>query len=378
MRVRGEDILVPPINHVQSWVAEYVGTRGVIDASQGTSGAKPPMVPDVICGSIEQYGPRWGRQGLRESIARDLSAEYSSPDLGAAEILVTAGCNEAFCAAARTLIDPGDRVILLSPYYFNHDMWLRLNGIKPLYLDLPSDGQINPDSFLRLAQEAAAIIAVSPANPTGAELSRKSVELIVSLCRERRIPFILDETYAHFRHDTSRPPHEIFDLPDWRDFFVSLRSLSKEFSMPGHRIGAAVAAPRVLDGVSKWHDCMSIVAPTAGQEFAEFALARLMDWREQLAREIRAKGARFVDQLKVRPTGFRVDSWGCFFAWLEHPFPDMSDEEAARRLAASVGVLTVPGSYFAPGDTGRVRLSFAALNGALLDDVVERLSEVSG
>src|SRR5262249_3652326 len=189
--------------------------------------------------------------------------------------------------------------------------------------------------------------------------------------------FILDETYAHFRRNVSRPPHEIFGLSDWRDFFVSLRSLSKEFSMPGHRIGAVVAAPHVLHAVSKWHDCMSIVAPIVGPEFAEFALAKLVDWREQLAREIRAKGQRFVEQLKVHQTGFRVDSWGGFFAWLEHPFLDMSDEEAARHLAASIGVLTVPGSYFASADTGRVRLSFAALNGKLLDDVVERLAEVS-
>ncbi|MBJ7353917.1 MAG: aminotransferase class I/II-fold pyridoxal phosphate-dependent enzyme [Thermoleophilaceae bacterium] len=377
LRTLGGDVVVPPISQALSWGKDYTGSLAVIDASQGTSGATPPQDKVGLEEGSEHYGPRWGAASLREAIAEDLCIQYGTTEITPEDVLVTAGCNEAFCVVTRALVAPGDSVVLLSPYYFNHDMWLKLNGIEPIYLTLSGDGRVDGKALLAATERAAAICAVSPGNPTGLELSGKSIELIASACRRYEIPFILDETYAFVRRNPSRPPHRLFANDEWRNHFISLRSMSKEFSIPGYRVGAAIGGQRVLEAAAKWHDCISIVAPSPGQAFAEFALAHLTDWRGALADDIRLKGERFVERLALANTGFEVQSWGGFFAWLKHPFVGMTDEEAAKRVASDVGVLTVPGSYFAAGDTGHLRLSYAALSGSVLDDIVGRLKEVS-
>lgn len=376
LRTLGHDVHVPPISQALSWGTAYDGQLDVIDASQGTSGATPPRDGVRMAAGSEQYGPRWGALSLREAIATDLCELYATTSVTPSEIMVTAGCNEAFCVVTRALVAPGENVVLLSPFYFNHDMWLRLNGITPVYVGVSDDGDVDSLALSAAVGHAAAICAVSPGNPTGVELSLAAMGKIASACRRFGIPFILDETYSFVRRDSSVPPHELLADSEWRNYFISLRSLSKEFSIPGHRIGAVVADQRVLNAAAKWHDCMSIVAPSPGQVFAEYALERLVGWREELADDIRLKGSQFVERLTEAGTGFKVHSWGGFFAWLEHPFVGETDEEAAKRLAAKVGVLTVPGSYFASGDTGHLRLSFAALTATVLEDIVGRLKEV--
>lgn len=375
MRILGDLVLSPPIRLVQGWGADYKGTRPLLDVSQGTSGVLPSRVPPGDVESWVAYGEREGTPRLREALANDVREQYATENITADDVLVTAGCNEAFCAISGALLARGDRAVLFSPYYFNHDMWLRLLGVEPTYLTLDFGGDIDESSLEEAASRSQAIIAASPSNPTGAELSHRSLGAIKRASRKFDIPFILDETYSVFRRDVTNPAHNLFDGP-WRDYLISLRSLSKEFSMPGHRIGAAIAGRDVLAGASKWHDCMSIVAPSAGQAFAGFALENLRSWRADLATAIRGNSHRFVNALGESNTQFSIDSRGGFFVWLEHPLIDRSDEEAARHLARSLGVLTVPGSYFSSRETGRLRISTAGLTIPVATDLVQRLSEV--
>lgn len=364
----------PPIRHVQTWAAEYRGSRPVLDVSQGTSGASPPDVPVSGSRTWVSYGEREGTDGLREAMAADVRAMYRTPHVATNNILMTAGCNEAFCAAIGALVGAGDEVVLFSPFYFNHDMWLRLIGASPKYIPFPFNGEIDEKQLEDVARSARAIVATSPSNPTGAEFSRRSLNAIRRVCREYGIPFVLDETYSVFRREDRTTPHEMF-LDDWEGYFVSLRSLSKEFSMPGHRVGALIAGAEVLEAASKWHDCMAIAAPTPGQAFAEFALRELQAWRGALAQRVRLRGQHFARVLEAQESHFILDSAGGFFLWLTHPFTGESDESAARLLAVRLGVLTVPGSFFAPGETGRLRLSAAAMTPARAQDLLIRLEE---
>jgi len=375
MRVLGSAVLPPPIRHVQTWAAEYRGDRPVLDVSQGTSGVIPPQMADASEQAWVSYGEREGSEGLREALASDVRDLYRTGYVEADDILVTAGCNEAFCAVAGALVGAGDEVVLLSPFYFNHDMWLRLIGARPTYVPMPFSGDIDEEHLEDAARSARLIVAASPSNPTGAELSRHSFEAIERVCRKYGIPFVLDETYSVFRRDAGNSPHELFG-EGWHDYLISLRSLSKEFSMPGHRIGAAIAGPALLQGAAKWHDCMSIVAPTSGQNFAEFALNNLRGWRHELAARIRSNGETFVKDLRSGTSPFVLDSWGGFFLWLAHPLSGLSDEAAAQSLAKRLGVLSVPGSYFAPTETGRLRVSAAGLSPATGQDLLARLNEV--
>jgi aspartate/methionine/tyrosine aminotransferase len=374
MRILGDRVLSPPIRLVQGWGADFQGTRSLLDVSQGTSGVLPPRVPPADLESWVSYGEREGTPRLREALAQDVREQYATENVTADDVLVTAGCNEAFCAISGALLARGDRAVLLSPYYFNHDMWLRLLGVEPTYLTLDFDGNIDESLLEEAANGSQAIIAASPSNPTGAELSPTSLRAIERACRKYDIPFILDETYSVFRRDVTSSAHNLFDGP-WRDYLISLRSLSKEFSMPGHRVGAAFAGKDVLASASKWHDCMSIVAPSPGQAFGGFALENLRDWRADLATTIRGNSYRFVNALGESSTPFSIDSWGGFFVWLEHPWKDRSDEDAARHLAKVLGVLTVPGAYFSSGETGRLRVSTASLTLSVATDLVQRLGE---
>ncbi len=363
----------PPIDRVAQWGADYGGGKGIIDASQGVSGANPPPFAKLDTSILSHYGSRRGAIGLRTALCHDLRVEYATSGIHPDDIVITAGCNEAFCLAVGPLLGQGSRIGLLTPFYFNHDMWLRLHGLEPVYIQVsPNGGLVDQDGLWD--KPLAAIVGVSPGNPTGIELSGETIDTLGAACRSNGAVLILDETYCAFRKNAGEPAHTIFESDTWRDYFISLRSLSKEFSVPGHRVGALVGGEAVIAQAMKWHDCISIAAPSLGQVFAEYALTDLREWRRSLAEVIRTRGTFLAAALADDPA-FRIESWGGFFAWMTHPYVGLSDERAAQFLAARHGILTLPGSYFSTTETGRLRLSFAGLEDATTLDLVSRLRE---
>ena len=372
MRITANQVAPPPIDRVAQWATHYNGRGPVIDASQGLSGATPPELPGLNLDDLASYGTRRGSKGLRTALVADLRKQYDAVTIDIGDVLVTAGCNEAFCIATGPLLDGASRIVLLTPYYFNHDMWLRLHGVTPTYVEVTSDGDLGAGADL-LEESFDAVVAVSPGNPTGVELAEGALKTLVKSCKSHNAAFILDETYCSFRKDPLKPPHAIYEDPDWREYFISLRSLSKEFSIPGHRVGALIAGEALMSQALKWHDCVSIAAPAPGQAFSEAALTTRCDWRDSLAETIRKRGTTFDALLRAEGSCFHVDSWGGFFSWVSYPQPELTDEDAAYWLASELGILTLPGSYFSPARTGHVRASFAGLSGPQLLDVGERL-----
>ncbi len=351
-----------PIGAAKALLARWKGDGELLDLSQA---APPWPAPAEIVDHVRAvagearcstYTPVPGIPALRAAVADELSRDYAGtvePD----DVLVTAGCNQAFCVVAAALTAPGDEVITPLPYYFNHDMWLRMNGVRPVYLEP------GPDLVPRVADAAAlitertrAISLVTPGNPSGVTVPPDVIAAFAELAARHDVALVLDETYRSFR-DTDAPPHGLFADPAWRRTVVSLHSFSKDLAIPGYRVGAVVASPELGREVLKVMDCVAICSPQVGQEAAWAGLTRARSWRAGRAREIARRRAAFAEVMAGRPGGFEVLALGGFFAWVRHPFPDRSTEDVVEELLLTHDTLVIPGTAFLPDDRRTMRVS---------------------
>ena len=366
-----------PIGALAHLLERVPASKPLLDLSQGAPGFPP--APAVVARIAEvsaepdgaRYTPLFGLPDLRDAMAADLGSMYGG-DIAASEVCITAGCNQAYCVVVSALAEHGDDVILTVPYYFNHDMWLGLDGIEARYLEASHGIMPSVDEAAKLiGARTRALVLVSPGNPTGLILPPSLLSEFADLAAERNIVLIIDETYRSFVPG-GRPPHELFARSDWRDHIVSLHSFSKDLAIPGHRVGAIVASPALLNEAAKLLDCVSICAPRIGQEAALAGLRDATDWRQEKIDEIGARRERFEQVMSARPGGFELISAGAYYGWVRHPFDD-SSEEVATRLLLEQGVLVLPGSAFAPTDPKCVRFSFANADIDRLDELNERL-----
>ncbi|MFF0737850.1 aminotransferase [Streptomyces chartreusis] len=355
--------------------------RELLDLAQAAPQypAAPEVVEHIAAVARNAHGADYveleGLPLLRDAFAAELSHAYRGR-VHQDHVLVTAGCNQAFCLATSALAGPGDEVVLALPYYFNHDMWLRLNGIRPTYLEPGPD--LVPTAAAAEAVITArtrAIVLVSPGNPSGVTISAEGIAEFAELAARHDIALVLDETYRSFR-DTVEPAHTLFADPAWDRTLVSLHSFSKDLAIPGYRVGAVVASPELNREIAKLLDCVAICAPRVGQEAAWAGLTRAQQWRSDRAAEVAAKRHRFTAVMADRPGGFELLSGGGFFGWVRHPFPGRSTDDVVRELAIRYDTLVIPGTAFQPDDRGTFRVSFGNVEHADLTDFAARLATV--
>jgi aspartate/methionine/tyrosine aminotransferase len=369
-----------PISQAYALVDLREDGRNLLDVAQAAPQypASASVIEHIVDVARDPNGGTYtevpGLPRLRRAFAAELSRDYGGtidPD----NVVVTAGCNQAFSLVASALADPGDEVILPLPFYFNHDMWLRLNGITPVYLEpgrdlVPRAADVEP----LLTPRTRAIVLVTPGNPSGATVDPAGIAAFAAVARDHGIALILDETYRSFR-DTPEPPHHLFADPEWPRTVVSLHSFSKDFAIPGYRVGAVVASADLNREVCKLMDCVAICAPRIGQEAAWAGLTGARPWRAERARDIAAQRALFVDAMRDRPGGFELLSCGGFFAWIRHPFADRSTEDVTRELVVKHSTLVIPGTAFLPDDRGTLRVSVSNLDRATIATLAQRLAE---
>jgi aspartate/methionine/tyrosine aminotransferase len=366
-----------PVARMQALMASHGGRPDVLDLSQGAPNYMPPPgIVDRIRSAVlepagHSYATRPGLPTLRALIAQDLSLVCSG-DVGAEDVLVTAGCNQAFCVALNALCEEGDHVVLLTPHYFNHSMWLEMEGIEITYVDTaPSFGVDVSAVEAALTGRTRAVIAVSPGNPTGSEIPTDVLGGLLALCQMNGIALVLDETYKAFRSSATRE-HQLFAQSQWRSGLVSLHSFSKEFAIPGHRVGAVVADPVLVREMGKIVDCMSVCAPRLGQEAAIAGLSSEQGWRRRQADVVAARRDCFAAEFLVNPGGLEVVSIGGFFAWLRYKAP-LSSEVVCESLLVEAGVAALPGSAFYKGPDQYLRMSYANTELADIAEVRRRL-----
>jgi len=361
--------------------------RPLINVSQAAPvDPPPPAMRQAIADAIltddttHLYGPILGLPDLRCELAYQTAAHYDGKIL-AEQVAITSGCNQAFAAAITTLTGEGDEVIIPTPWYFNHKMWLDMAGVAAIAL--PTGPSLLPDPVQAAAlitPRTRAITLVTPNNPGGVEYPAELVRAFFDLAREHGLRLILDETYRDFDSRTG-PPHDLFQDPLWDDTLIHLYSFSKAYRLTGHRIGAFISSPTLLAEVEKFLDTVAICPNQIGQHAALWGMRHLGQW---LAGERDAILARRADIQQgfstLEPLGWQLMGVGAYFAYVQHPF-DIPSDQLAQRLVAEAGILLLPGTMFMPpsdpAGQRQLRIAFANIDRAGITCLIDRLRALS-
>jgi aspartate/methionine/tyrosine aminotransferase len=374
----------PPVMEARRWLdgVTFPPGRPLINVSQAAPMEAPPeglrrAIAEAALNepAAHLYGPVLGLPALRAEIALQWSAAYGG-EIAADEVAITQGCNQAFCSVIATIARAGDEVLLPTPWYFNHKMWLDMTGIGAA--PLPTGPGLIPDAATAaglITDRTRAIVLVTPNNPGGVEYPAATLRAFRDLARDRGLALILDETYRDF-DSRAGAPHDLFADPDWRETLIHLYSFSKAFRLTGHRVGAIVADAARLAEVEKFLDTVAICPGQLGQIAALWGMRNLTQWVAGERAEILARRAALETGFAALP-GWRLMGCGAFFAYAEHPF-DLASPDLARRLVREAGVLLLPGTMFRPADdpagAREVRIAFANIGVAAIGELVRRLA----
>ena len=326
--------------------------RKAVDLGQGFPDFEgPDFVKQAAKAGIDlqsnQYPPSMGIPVLREGIAAcfgDQTGIEADPDR---HVTVTSGCTEALAASFLGLVEPGDRVILLQPWYDAYPVGCALAGALPRFVTLrPPDFRL-PEAELRAAFQAGAraIVFNTPHNPTGRVFDHDELALVAELCVAHDVIAFTDEVYEHIRFD-GRSHLSLAALPGMWERTVTMSSVGKSFSLTGWKTGWAVAPENLTAGVRAAHQFLTFTTPNPMQHGAAAALSAPGEYFEELRalytsrRDLLAEG---LDRL-----GFGVYTpEGTYFLLADHrPFGFPDDVAFVNHLIEEVGVAAIPPSVF--------------------------------
>jgi L-glutamine---4-(methylsulfanyl)-2-oxobutanoate aminotransferase len=325
---------------------------GAINLSQGYPDFDPPpalaaALADVARTGPHQYAVTWGAANFREALAAKQSRFMGLPLDPDRHLVVTCGSTEAMMAAMMTARNPGDAVIVFSPFYENYGADAILSGARPLYVPLrPPDFAFDP-AELRAAfqQQPKALILCNPSNPSGKVFTREELLAIAALAEEFDAFVITDEVYEHIVYAPHR--HVYFAaLPGMFERTISVSSLSKTYSITGWRLGYAIAAPSVIESARKVHDFLTVGAAAPLQEAAVTALQFGPAYYAELLAAYTRKRDVFLGALDAAGLRFTTPQ-GAYYALVDvSEFTRDDDVGFCEWLAREVGVAAVPGSSF--------------------------------
>ena len=355
---------------------------GAVNLSQGFPDFDPPAeilkrLEQVSHEDFHQYSITWGAQNFREALARKyehFSGQKIDPN---AEIVVTCGSTEAMMAAMMSVTDPGDKVIVFSPFYENYGADTILSGAEPIYVplvppDFHFDADVLEDAF---RQRPKALILCNPSNPCGKVFTYDELKTIADLAVKYDAFIITDEVYEHIVY----APHKhtyISTLPNMKDRVIQCSSLSKTYSITGWRLGYIIASPDVIDTAKKVHDFLTVGAAAPLQEAAVTGLMFGDEYYAELRDEYTEKRDLFLDGLDRIGIPHTVPE-GAYYILLdisEYGYED--DLDFCEKLAERVGVGAVPGSsFFKEPENRYIRLHFAKKN-KTLNEALNRLENI--
>jgi aminotransferase len=324
----------------------------------------PAPMKDAACaaihGDINQYAVTWGAPALRLAIAEKYHRWYGlevDPDR---EITVTCGATEAMAAVFLALIDPGDEVVVLEPFYENYGPDAILAGATPIFVPLEQpDWRLDPDRLrAAFSPRTKAIIVNTPHNPTGRVLTRAECDLIAGLCIEFDAWAITDEIYEHIRYAGDH--HVLASWPGMRERTVTISGLSKTFSCTGWRLGYAIAPAGATLPIRKVHDFLTVGAPAPLQAAGAVAMAFDADYYNHLALGYRERRETIGMALQAAGFTFTLPEGAYYILADFSRLSDLDDVAFAKWMTREIGVATVPGSSFYHDATlGRSLVRFA-------------------
>lgn len=355
-------------------MTRIANTYGAINLSQGFPDFDPPEEIKDALKKVSETGPHqyeitWGSQKFREALAAKQSKFMGitiDPDT---EIVVTCGSTEAMMVAMMTVCNPGDKVIVFSPFYENYTADAILCGAEPIYVPLnpPSFGFDKEELVKAFEKRPKALILCNPSNPTGKVFTLSELQFIAELAEKYDTFVITDEVYEHI----VMPPYEHVYFASLKGMFertISCSSLSKTYSITGWRLGYVIASPSIIDNARKVHDFLTVGAAAPLQEAALAGLNMPMSYYEDLRSLYTRKRDLFLKGLDKAGLKYTVPQ-GAYYVLVDiSEFTSGSDTEFCEWMAKEVGVAAVPGSSFFKEDINYfLRFHFAKSEDTLLE-----------
>lgn len=353
---------------------------GAVNLSQGFPDFDPPKeitdrLAEVAPVGPHQYALTWGAQNFREALAKKhehFSGIKVDPDK---EIVVTCGSTEAMMAAMMSVTNPGDKVIIFSPFYENYGADTILSGAEPIYVPLvpPTfkfDPQVLENAF---KQNVKAIVLCNPSNPCGKVFTYNEMKIIADLAIKYDAYVITDEVYEHIIYE---PYKHIYmaSLPGMAERTITCNSLSKTYSITGWRLGYVIANPEITDRVKKVHDFLTVGAAAPLMEAAVTGLEFGDDYYKELQAHYTHMKNLFVGGLKDLGFTF-TEPQGAYYVLMDvSEFGVKDDVKFCEWMAQYVGVAAVPGSsFFRENVNNLIRFHFAKKD-ETLKEALKRLS----
>ena len=333
----------------------------------------------AIRDNVNQYAITWGAKHLRDALAKKYHDWYGMTVNPETDLTVTCGATEAMASALLAVVDPGEEVIVLEPFYENYGPDTILCGAKPVFVPMAPDTELDLDRLAAaFSKRTRAIILCTPNNPTGRVLTRRELEAIAKLCRRHDAYAVTDEIYEHIYYEGEHIP--IATLEGMAERTVTISGASKTFSVTGWRIGTIVAPAGVTDAIRKVHDFLTVGAPAPLQEGLAVAMETLgSDYYRQLKTDYRKRRDLLCGALLQ--AGFHcVPPQGAYYVMTDFSaLSDLPDDEFAAWLTKEVGVAPVPGSsFYSRAELGRRQVRFAfCKTEEMLEEATRRLAGVA-
>ncbi|HRR76208.1 MAG: pyridoxal phosphate-dependent aminotransferase [Ruminococcus sp.] len=355
---------------------------GAVNLSQGFPDFEPPReildrLAEVTREDFHQYSITWGAQNFREALAEKQSRLMGRSIDPNGEIVVTCGSTEAMMAAMMSVTNPGDKVIVFSPFYENYGADTILSGAEPIYVPLiPPSFSFDADVLeAAFKQHPKALILCNPSNPCGKVFTLEELQIIADLAKKYDTFVITDEVYEHIVY----APHKhiyFASLPGMWERTISCSSLSKTYSITGWRLGYVIAPPHIIDTVKKVHDFLTVGAAAPLQEAAVTGLRFGDDYYKWLQDKYTEKRDLFLKGLDDIGIQHTIPE-GAYYILLDiSEFGYKSDLVFCEKLAEYVGVGAVPGSsFFKEPENRYIRLHYAKKN-ETLENALERLNDI--
>ncbi|OUN35426.1 aminotransferase [Faecalibacterium sp. An77] len=362
---------------------------GAINLSQGFPDFAPPKeildaLAKVAYEGPHQYSVTYGAENFREALAKKQGRAIGRTIDPDKEIVVTCGGTESMMCAVMTICNPGDKIIVFSPFYENYGADAILSGAEPIYVPLVPpeynfDLSLIEDGF---RQGAKGIIVCNPSNPCGKVFTREELMGIGQLALQYDAFVITDEVYEHMVY---APNHHVCmaSLPGMYEHTITCNSLSKTYSITGWRLGYLIGPEEVVEGAKKVHDFLTVGAPAPLQEAAVVGLNFPQSYYDGLLDLYTRKRSRFLDGLDKIGLKHNIPE-GTYFVMVDiqdflnlPQFTGYSDLEFCEWMIREIGVAAVPGSsFFREPVNNLIRLHFARSE-ETIDEAIRRLSRMA-
>lgn len=339
----------------------------------------PQYIKDAAIHAIQQgnvfYTQNAGILKLREAVAEKLEKQNHilyAPD----EIIITAGLAEAVYDTLSVLLEAGDEVLIPDPVWMNYDNISRIFDAVPVPYALREEADFQPDMAEledKVTDRTKVMILVSPGNPTGSVLNRKSLEKIAAFAKKHDLIVVSDEIYERIIFDDKKYK-SIASVPGMKERTITLNGFSKTYSMTGWRLGYLAGPKELVEEIAKVHQVVTTCVASFVQEAGVTALREEKSEVSEMVWDYEMRRDYLVDAVNAIPGISCKKPEGAFYLWVNIRQLGITDEEFSERLLRETHVAVVPGSVFGNQGKGYIRISYAS-SLAQLKEAVKRIND---